>query len=312
MAMVFTDAKEPDSPIVFANDSFLKLTGYSREEVLGKSFNALLAVGASEEAMSAIAAAFDGSSDDDPEIHYRRKDGSEFWASVFIAPVCTEDGEIDQHFVSFVDLTKFRQERARSTLLIDELNHRVKNTLSTVQSIAFQALRTKADPATVRESIESRLVALSRSHDLLTRENWEGVGLRDLLEGALKPFEVVAGRTQHFVIKGDNIRLSPKTSLALGIAFHELATNAGKYGAFANDAGSIAIDWSIKASPDGDRLILCWVESDGPPVAPPSRKGFGSQVLERGLEHELDGRVDLDFRPDGLVCTIDIPAPREV
>jgi two-component sensor histidine kinase len=97
--------------------------------------------------------------------------------------------------------------------------------------------------------------------------------------------------------------------LALGIAFHELATNAVKYGAFSNEAGSILIAWTIEPKPEGNRLILQWEEKDGPPVTPPSRKGFGSRVIERGLGHELQGTVNLDYRADGVVCTINIPAP---
>jgi PAS domain S-box-containing protein len=310
MAMIFTDAKEPDNPVIFANDSFLSLTGYAREEVLAKSFNWLMAIGVTPEAMKEVVTAFVDASGTDPEVHYRRKDGSEFWASTFINPVRDDNGDVVQHFVSFVDLTKHKQEQAQSRMLIDELNHRVKNTLATVQSIVWQALRKSAPPEVIRESIESRLIALSRSHDLLTREKWEGVGLRELVNGALKPFEVVAGRTQHFVITGDDVRLPARATLALGIALHELATNAVKYGAFANETGSIMIDWKTKTTPDGDRLVIRWQEKDGPPVTPPTRKGFGSQVIERGLAHELGGKVQLDYPVEGLICMIDIPAPR--
>ena len=144
---------------------------------------------------------------------------------------------------------------------------------------------------------------------MLTRENWEGASLRDLVNEALKPFGVANGRTERFVIKGKDIRLPPKATLALGIAFNELATNAVKYGAFSNAAGSILIAWTIERAPEGDRLILNWQEKGGPPVTPPARKGFGSRVLERGLAHELEGRVHLDYQPGGVVCTINIPAP---
>ena len=310
MAMVFTDAKEPGNPIIFANDAFLSLTGYDREEVLGQSFNFLMARGADPEALAQVEAAFEGSTDSGSEIRYRRKDGSVFWAAIFISPVRDEGGDVVQHFASFVDLTKHKQEQAQSTMMIDELNHRVKNTLATVQSIVWQALRKASDPEVIRESIESRLFALSRSHDLLTRENWEGAGLLDLVNEAMEPFGVANGRTERFVITGKNIRLPPKVTLALGIAFHELATNAVKYGAFSNEAGSILIAWTIEPRPEGDRLILRWQEKDGPPVTPPSRKGFGSRVIERGLAHELQGTVNLDYRADGVVCTINIPAPR--
>ncbi|MDQ3470767.1 MAG: PAS domain-containing protein [Pseudomonadota bacterium] len=310
MAMVFTNAKEAANPIVYANQAFLELTGWDRDEVLGESFNSLMARGASPEALKKIENAVGGDHEEDPEICYRRKDGSQFWASIFITPVKDEQGKVVQHFASFVDLTRHKAEQATCKLLIDELNHRVKNTLATVQSIVKQALRTATDPALIRESIESRVFALSRSHDILSQENWTGAGLHDLIDAALEPFAVTDGRAERFTVEGANIRLLPKATLALGIAFHELATNAFKYGAFSNNAGTVSIAWTIEPSPAGDRLILHWREKDGPEVTPPTRKGFGTQVVERGLAHELKGEVHLDYRPEGVVCTIDVPAPR--
>jgi PAS domain S-box-containing protein len=310
MAMVFTDAKAPHNPIIFANDSFLALTGYDREELLGQDFGFLLARGADPAALAQLAAEFEGCSDSGWENHYRRKDGSEFWAAIFVSPVRDESGDVVQNFVSLVDLTKHQQERAHARMLIDELNHRVKNTLAAVQLIVRQALRKTTDPAVIRESIESRLFALSRSHDLLSRGNWEGAGLVDVVNAALEPFRVTEGRAGRLVVTGKNIRLTPKATLALGVAFHELATNAVKSGAFSNDTGSILIAWTIEPAPAGNRLVLHWQEKDGPPVAPLPRKGFGAQVIEHGLAHELEAVVHLDYRADGLICTIDIPAPR--
>jgi PAS domain S-box-containing protein len=311
MPMVFTN-QEPAHPVVFANDAFLKLTGYERGEVLGKSFSSLLAVGVGAEAMLAVEAAFDSPCDSDPVIHYRRKDGSQFWASVFVSPVCDDDGKVVQQFASFVDLTAHREDNARCKRLIDELNHRVKNTLSTVQSIVHQALRPPAEPEAIRDAIETRILALARSHDLLTSGNWEGSDLRELVETALHPFEVVAGHAERFTITGDYVHLPPKATLSLAIALNELATNAVKYGAFSNDVGKIDIEWSIVTKGAEQRLVLQWRERDGPPVTPPTRKGFGLWVIERGLPHELGGNVRLEFLPRGLSCTIDIAVPTEV
>jgi two-component sensor histidine kinase len=279
--------------------------------VLDQSFNFLMARSGDPQATAQIAAAFEGSSDGDPEINCCRKDGSEFWAAVFINPVRNESGDVVQHFASLVDLSKHKHAQVQATTLIEELNHRVKNTLSTVQSIVWQAFRNSSDAEVIREGIEDRLFALSRSHDLLARENWESAGLVDVVNEALEPFGV-AGRAERIVITGRNIRLPPKVILALGIALHELATNAVKYGAFSNAAGSILIAWTIEPKPEGDRLILRWQEKDGPCVTLPARKGFGSQLIERGLPHELEGSSHLDYRTEGMVCTINIPAPREV
>lgn len=310
MPMVFTDAKEPGNPIIFVNDAFLELTGYAREEVLGQGFNSLMARGVDAESLEHIEASFAGSATSGTEICYRRKDGSVFWSAILISPVRDGSGEIVQHFASVVDLTDHKKAQSQSKMLIDELNHRVKNTLATVQSIVWQAFRNTSDPALVRESIESRLFALSRSHDLLVVEKWKGAGLRDLLVAALEPFGVENGRTEHFTITGENIRVSANAALALGIAFHELGTNAVKYGAFSNKAGSVSITWTLEPSPGGDRIKLRWQEKNGPPVIAPSRKGFGSRVIERGLAHELDGMAKLEYAAEGLICTIDFPAPQ--
>jgi PAS domain S-box-containing protein len=305
MAMVFTDAKRADNPIIFANDSFLSLAGYDRNEVLGQGFNFLMA----DDDVDAIAL-IENEADHGSELRCHRKDGTKFWAAVFISPVRNADDVIVQHFASFVDLTKHKEEEVKSRLLIDELNHRVKNTLSTVQSIVWQAVRTTSDSKMIRDAIESRLFALSRSHDLLTRENWQSAGLLDIVHDALEPFGVAGARAERIVTAGENIRFPPSAALALGIVFNELATNAVKYGALSNEAGSLLIEWAMEPGPQGARLILNWQERHGPPVTPPSHKGFGSRVIERGLAHELDGTVLLDYRPDGLVCTMTIPPLR--
>ena len=307
MAMLFTDPAKPDNPIIFANDSLLALTGYGREEVLGKDFSFLMANSSDAEALWRTKAELEGSSSGGAEVLCRRKDGSEFWAALFVSPVRDTNGKIVQYFASLVDLTKHKDDEVRSRMLIDELNHRVKNTLSTVQSIVWQTLRATTDPKEIRQSIESRLFALSRSHDLLTRERWESAGLFDIAHDALEPFGVSGGRADRIVITGENIRFPPKAVLALSIAFNELATNAVKYGALSNAAGSILIAWTAETTPAGKRLLLSWKENGGPPVTPPAHKGFGSRVLERGLADELEGTVKVDYRPDGLVCTIEIP-----
>jgi PAS domain S-box-containing protein len=307
MAMVFTAANVADNPIIFANESFIALTKYRREELIGLSFSSLMARGVEPAMLAEVKDAFAGGLEKEFQVRYCRKDGSLFWADVFLTPVRDDHGEIIEYFVSFMDLTKHRLEQDRCNLLIDELNHRVKNTLATVQSIAWQTLRNHTDPEAIRIAIESRLFALSRSHDLLTRQSWEGSGLVDLANAALAPFAAVAGRLERIAIDGANVIVSPKVTLALGIALHELASNAERYGALSNDCGSIRLAWTVMQATEGRRLILRWEETNGPPIGPPSRKGFGSQVLQRGLVHELHARVELDYRLGGLIYTVDVP-----
>jgi PAS domain S-box-containing protein len=304
MPMVFTDAKVKNNPIVFANDSFLALSGFERPELLGKTFMSLLAEGLDPDSMAQISAAFKGLTATDPEVECRRKDGSVYCASIFINPVRNQAGKLEQYFVSFVDQTRHKRAQAHSRMLIDELNHRVKNMLATVQSIVWQALRKSADKRVIGESIQVRLSALSRSHDLLTRENYSNAGLRDIVTDALEPFGVSGAHSERLIVTGENIRLSPRVTLALAIALNELATNAVKYGAFSNEAGTIEIAWTTAASSSGTQLILKWTEKGGPTVSAPSRKGFGLQVIERGLAQELQGSVHLEFRPTGLLFTL--------
>jgi PAS domain S-box-containing protein len=307
MPMAFTNAIEPGNPIIFANDSFLHLTGYKREEVMAKSFDFLLEEGADAEMVRKFNLAIAGTSNEDPEIHYQRKDGSEFSASLFVSPVRNADGKIIQHFISLQDLTKKQAEVARALMFIGELNHRVKNTLATVQSVVWQAFRSGANAEDTQHAIESRLFALARSHDLLTESLWEGVGLHDLINAVVKPLLSDSDPVERLAVSGANMRLSPNACLALAIGFHELATNAVRYGALSNERGAIKIDWRIEQQDEQQRLILNWLEKDGPATKPPTYKGFGLDVIERGLPHELEGEVNLEFRPDGLCCTMNLP-----
>jgi PAS domain S-box-containing protein len=310
MAMVFTDAKEPDNPIIFANDSFLSLTGYDREEVVGRSFNFLMARGDDPEALAQVEAAFECSSESDPEIRYHRKDGSVFWAATFINPVRDESGDVVQHFASFVDFTKQKQEEDRLRFLLDELNHRTQNTLATVQSIAVQTLCGAADKEVV-DTFEGRILALSKAHSLLGRENWDAVSLRDVIDRILQAFGLNDRRVARFSVEGGDVRLQAKAALTLAMVFHELATNAAKHGALSNGAaGQIDIAWQVEPTPQGDRMRLRWQESGGPPVTPPGRKGFGSRLIGGGLAQDLDGEVSLDYEPAGVVCEIVMPIPQ--
>jgi two-component sensor histidine kinase len=182
------------------------------------------------------------------------------------------------------------------TLLLDELNHRVKNTLATVQAVAMQTLR--GEDTAHRDTFIARLFALSGQHDLLTQDNWEGAGLRDVVWRALKPYEETQGSRSK--VEGPDIRLQPKRALALGMAFHELATNAAKHGALSTGTGKVKVSWEIDS--DQNRLKLCWQETGGPQVSPPERKGFGRRLIERGLSHELSAQVRLQFPPQGVIC----------
>lgn len=309
MPLVFTNAKTPDNFIIFANASFLALTGYSKEEVLGERLASLLGRGSDQKVFGQLLAAFEASSDGPQEIHFLRKDGADVWASMFSSPVRDLHGVVVQHFVSVLDITEHEKAQRHARLLIDELNHRVKNTLATALAIVRLAFRNSSDPDAIRGAIESRLYALSRSHDLLNRVHWKEVEFEDVVRAALEPFGIKDGLAKRIALRGENIGVSPKIALALSVALHELATNAVKYGALSNETGSVLLEWALERKPDRSRLKVLWQEKDGPPVAQPVHKGFGSQMIQRGLTVELQAVVRLDYPPEGVVCTLYIPTP---
>ena len=192
-------------------------------------------------------------------------------------------------------------------LLLNELNHRVKNTLAVIQSIASQTFRGEAAKPEAREAFESRLTALASAHDLLTSESWQAASLRQVVAEAATGCGAVEGRTR---IDGEDLRVPPRTAVSIAMALHELCTNAVKYGALSNDRGTVTVSWEVRRESEGQRLHLVWCERGGPPVTPPERRGFGSRMIERGLAAELGGTVELQFRPEGLCCLVDAPLPR--
>ncbi len=310
MAMAFIDAHKADNPIVFANDSFLKLTGYDRDEILAKPFDIVLPTEVAVRVRAEIDQAVVTSSILDSDLRFRRKDGSEGWAKLFATPVHDARGDVVQHFVSLADTTRYKMAEQNAALLIDELNHRVKNTLATVQAMIAQGFRRGGEPRDIRHAIDGRVAALAHAHDLLSRNSWEGVGLCDLVVEIVRPAAKRADGSDRHAVMGDNLRLRPNAAISLGLALNELLSNAGRFGALSNDAGSVRVEWALDPTPVDKWLSLRWHEQGGPTVSSPTQKGFGSRVLERGLPHELGARTHVDYAADGLVCTIEMPASR--
>jgi two-component sensor histidine kinase len=247
-----------------------------------------------------VGKALDPEGDGRYEVEYRVKqlDGSWRWLSAW-GLVEFEGRGAERKPVAIAgasrDLSDLKRAEELQRLLINELNHRVKNTLATVQSIVLQTLRGAVDLKSARGDINARIVSLAGAHDLLTDRNWSGADLADLAARALAPFTA-----DQMTLDGPSLEVSPKQALALSLALHELATNAAKYGALSRPGGRVELRWKAQSG----QLILNWRESGGPPVVAPSRRGFGSRLLEDGLFRDLDGQTRLDFPVDGVCCSI--------
>ncbi len=438
MPMLITDPRLPDNPIVFANDAFAKLTGYTREETLGRNCRFLQGPATNSDTVDRIRTAVAAREPIEIEVLNYRKDGTAFWNRVLISPVFDE-GELTYFFASQFDVTPERdriagltsdreeleaeiqrrvldlaasEERLRFTLqaaglgtwtldipnqrlvcsnicktnfgrgpsdsfsyqdlqasihpddyprwqatlaeclatsgefqieyravmptgsvrwieiraqtrydaagnpvamtgisaditarkdaeahsqlLMQEMNHRIKNTLATVQSIITQSVRGTMDPADLGRVINKRIEALAGAHDVLTGRRLDRASILEGVARALQPFRDDGGRIH--ILGRDDIELSTKANTALTMALHELATNAVKYGALSNSSGHVDIDWRV----DDQDFMLVWQEHGGPPVTVPTRTGFGSRMIERALAASFRGSAQIDYLREGV------------
>ena len=200
-------------------------------------------------------------------------------------------------------IARQQRDQAHLRLMVNELNHRVKNTLATVQSIVAQTLRSGDPPTRMRDTLTSRILALSKAHDVLTDEQWSGADLGEIASQAAQPFRNGVGEDR-IRLNGPKVRLPPKTAIAIALALHELATNAVKYGALSGADGYVDFTWSLKRTGKRRDLTAVWRERDGPRVSPPTRAGFGTRLIQRGLAADLNGEVTIAYPVDGVVCTI--------
>jgi len=208
--------------------------------------------------------------------------------------------------VYFRDVDERKQEDARQKLLVNELNHRVKNTLATVQAIAVQTFKGRDVPTEVRKGFMDRLTALAEANDLVVANNWTGAGMLELVRRVISP-HLGTGEGSPFTIVGPDIALKPRAAASLALGLHELATNAAKHGALATTAGAVSIRWKVVGSGVDPEMRIVWAESGGARVEPPTRKGFGTRLLKEGLRTDLKATVDIRYEPRGLVCTITAP-----
>jgi PAS domain S-box-containing protein len=291
--------------ITFANMHYDYMFGRPASDMLGEGWREVVLPEDLDGFLSVFGEAFAARRPFRAEVRVRDRKGRVRWLRCEGVARLDDSGAFLGYTGCNVDVTEAKVAEMHQQLLIHELNHRVKNTLATVQSIASQSLRHASSFEGARAAIESRLVALSRAHDVLTRENWEAAGIHDVVAQAVQPFRSHGENRITFL--GPAGRVAPRTALALAMALQELATNAVKYGALSNEAGEVGIRWTVDRSTARATLHLTWEETGGPPVAAPARQGFGTRLIERSLAQDLNGEVRIAFAPGGVTCTIAAP-----
>ena len=214
------------------------------------------------------------------------------------------DGVCTRFMGVLEDVTEVKRAEAHRLLLIHELNHRVKNTLALVHSLVDASLRAATDPTAARLDIAGRIQALSRAHDLLTAQSWSAACADQVVEEVVGALSLPRERLE---ILGGPVQLGPKPALQLTLALHELATNALKYGALSNGSGVIHLEWGVKPREGAEVFHFDWIERGGPTVRPPSRRGFGSRLIERATAAEFDGEIKLDYAPGGVRWRLSAP-----
>ncbi|MCW3845644.1 PAS domain S-box protein [Sphingomonas sp. LB-2] len=295
-----------DQRITQVNPAVLTALGYAEDEVVGRPVSDFMDPDQFEISRAAVAQKLAEGGTTRLTLQVRAKDGRELIWETNSRLTTDEAGNPTGLHAIGRDMTQAKRDEAHLRLLIDELNHRVKNTLAIVQGIAQQTFKAGVEPVAARHAFEGRLTALSEAHNLLTREHWSAVSMAQIIGDAVRPHGGDAGR---FELDGPDLPIAPKTAISLALAIHELATNAVKHGALSLPEGNVAIRWSKAGTRDAPRLSLIWTERGGPPVVVPGKRGFGTRMIERGLAAELGGSVKIEFAPGGLVCVVDAPLP---
>jgi PAS domain S-box-containing protein len=294
---------DPQSRVISWDARFKEIFGIAKDEATIEQLVELMHPDDKERVWTAIETSLDPTSLKPSEVEHRLlRDGEIRWVEVHWLAYFegTEDERRAVRVVGIIqDITERKEREEKEHLLMREINHRAKNMLSVVDAIAHQtASRTPED---FLERFSERIQALSANQELLVRNEWKGVEIESLVRAQLAHFAGLIG--SRIAVQGPVLRLNPVGAQAIGLAFHELATNAGKYGALSNDAGSVEIRWGTEDA----TFTMSWTERDGPPVSPPKRRGFGNIVLEAMAERTVDGKVDLAYARSGLTWRLICP-----
>ena len=300
MPLVISDVRQPDYPMVLANDAFLDLTGYSADELLGKNCRMLQGKDTSRTAVAEVRAIIAHEREGTVEILNYKKDGTPFWNQLHLSPIRDDDGRLVYYFASQIDVTEYRKiqtlEEAEHRLLL-EVDHRTKNVLAIVDSIV--RLSRSDNPAVYAASVQQRVQALSRTHMLLADNGWQQASLRDIV-----CLQVEAIGNNGVEIEGSDVTIPAPSVQPLGLAIHELAANAAVHGSLSRKGGRLHVGWTTKDK----GIVLDWSESGAVQAREPAGEGFGNVLLSAVLERQLGGTITRDWRDDGLRLRIELPS----
>lgn len=294
-------SKDLDGTIRSWNLGAEKIFGYSAEEMIGQSIRQLIPPDRQYEEEDILARIGRSEAISNYETVRLRSDGREVNVAVTVSPIFDAAGIIIGASKIAHDISDRKLAETRERLLMGEVNHRAKNLLTLVQIIARQTA--SSNPKTFAQRFDERIMALSASHDVLVFNYWQDVPLDELLQSQLGHFQDTFGI--RIKLSGPNLQITASAAQSVGMALHELATNAAKYGALSNDKGTIEIAWKLEETDSsGQSFSMEWIERGGPEVEKPSRSGFGSTIIDRLLKASLEGEVSLDWRRTGLICKI--------
>ncbi|MCJ2049464.1 HWE histidine kinase domain-containing protein [Methylobacterium sp. J-070] len=303
------DLGEPGPRIEYVNPAFTRMTGYEVREVVGRSPRFLQGPKTEAAVLDRMRAALAAGEPFQGEAVNYRKDRSTYVVEWLITPIRDPDGRITRWMSVQRDVTARHAAEGRQDLLVKELHHRVRNTLATVQAVLSASARSAGDLAEFQRTFTARITSLAKTHTLLTEDHAQAVPFERLLRSELQPYD--DPRPSRVTLRGPAVVLPSELAVPIGMAMHELTTNAVRHGSLKDPDGRLEVIWSVEERQSGRVLHWTWNEHDGPPVALPTREGFGQQLLNGVLSYRIKAKVEIAFDPDGLRVSIDIPLPSQ-
>jgi len=300
------DLDEPGPTILYANPAFVRLTGYHSEEAVGRSPRFLQGPRTERAALDAARGSLTAGEAFQGEAFNYRKDGSTYRVEWLITPIRDADARITHWVAAQRDVTGRRAFEDRQAMMVRELHHRVKNTLATVQAVLNATMRSSASMVEFSQAFGGRIVSLARTHALITEDEGQAASFEGLLRSELESYDE-GGR---IALDGPHLMLPSELAVPVGMALHELTTNALRHGALAHPDGRIAVSWAVEDGPVGRSLAWTWREHGGPLAPPPLREGFGMRLLNKILTAQTSAQVDVGSDEGGLRFDVRIPLAR--